>query len=70
MVFDTDDFNVEKVIKLDGKVSALYEFYTKDEAIFTYRNKPQIGFLDTKTLKLTFKDIDEPIEDFFIDPFD
>jgi mono/diheme cytochrome c family protein len=70
VVFDTDNFNVEKVIKLDGKVSALYEFYTKDEAIFTYRNKPQIGFLDTKTLKLTFKDIDEPIEDFFIDPFD
>jgi mono/diheme cytochrome c family protein len=70
VITDTDDFKVEKLIKLDGKVSALYELYTKDEAIFTYRDKPKVGFIDTKSLELKFKDIDEPIEDFFIDPFD
>jgi hypothetical protein len=29
-----------------------------------------VGFVDTKTLSTTYKKIDEPIEDFFIDPFD
>ncbi len=70
VILDTKDLSVEKMEKLEGKVSALYELYTKDEAIFTYRDKPLVGFLDTKKLKLSFKKIDEPIEDFFIDPFD
>ena len=69
-VFDTNDMHLERLEKLEGKVSALYELYTRDEAIFTYRNKPLVGFVDTQTLKMHFKKIDEPIEDFFIDPFD
>ena len=70
VIFDTKNLHVKKLQKLEGKVSALYELYTKDEAIFTYRDKPKVGYVDTKTLKLKYKDIDEPIEDFFIDPFD
>jgi cytochrome c553 len=70
VITDTDDFKIKKVVKLEGKVSALYELYSEDKAIFTYRDKPKVGFLDTKSLKLNYKDIDEPIEDFFIDPFD
>jgi len=70
VITNTDNFNIEKIVKLDGKVSALYELYTKDKAVFTYRDKPEVIFVDTKTLKLTTKKIDEPIEDFFIDPFD
>ena len=69
-IFDTNDMHLERLEKLDGKVSALYELYTKDQAIFTYRDKPLVGFVDTQTLKMRFKKIDEPIEDFFIDPFD
>jgi len=70
VIFNTDDLSVKKMEKLNGKVSALYEFYTKDKAIFTYRDKPEVIFVDTQNLKLTTKKIDEPIEDFFIDPFD
>ncbi len=70
VIMDSESFEIEKLKPLDGKVSALYDLYTKDEMIFTLRDKPKVGFVDTKTLKFTFKDIDEPIEDFFIDPFD
>jgi mono/diheme cytochrome c family protein/6-phosphogluconolactonase (cycloisomerase 2 family) len=70
VVYNSEDLSVKEIKKLDGKVSALYELYTKDKAIFTYRDKPKVAYLDTKSLKLTYKDIDEPIEDFFIDPFD
>ena len=70
VVFNSDNFNIEKIKPLNGKISALYDLYTKDKMIFTLRDKPKVGFVDTKTLKFTYKDIDEPIEDFFIDPFD
>jgi len=70
VILDSDNLKVKEIKKLEGKVSALYELYTKDKAIFTYRDKPKVGIVDTKTLNLTYKDIDEPIEDFFIDPFD
>lgn len=70
VVLDTMTLEPTKVTPLEGKVSALYEFYSKDEAIFTYRDKPKIGIVDTKTFEITYTDIEEPIEDFFIDPFD
>jgi len=61
---------VKKIEKLKGKVSAIYELYTANKAIFTYRDRAEVGFLDTDNLKLTYRNIDEPIEDYFIDPFD
>ncbi len=70
VVFDSESFEIKKIQPLNAKVSALYDLYTKDEMVFTLRDKPKVGFVDTKTLKFSYKDIDEPIEDFFIDPFD
>jgi mono/diheme cytochrome c family protein len=70
VIFDTKSLKPIKITPLKGKVSAIYDFYTKDEMIFTYRDKPLVGFVDTKTLSTSYKKIDEPIEDFFIDPFD
>ena len=70
VVMNPKTMEANEIINLDGKVSALYEFYTKDEAIFTFRDKAKIGKVDTKTFKITYTDIKEPIEDFFIDPFD
>ena len=70
VIFDSQNFDIQKIEKLDGKVSALYDLYTKNEMIFTLRDKPVVGFVDANTLKFSYKKIDEPIEDFFIDPFD
>ncbi len=70
VTLDTISLHPEKIISLNGKVSAIYEFYSKDEAIFTYRDKPQVGIMDTNTFEIKMMDIEEPIEDFFIDPFD
>ncbi len=70
VVINSTTLSPKKVIKLDGKVSALYEFYSKDEMIFTYRDKPLVGIVDSKTFEVKYTKIKEPIEDFFIDPFD
>ncbi len=70
VVMDSTTLSPSKLIPLDGKVSALYELYSKDEMIFTYRNKPLIGVVNSKTFDISYSKIKEPIEDFFIDPFD
>jgi len=70
VVMDSETLEPKKVTKLDGKVSALYEFYSKDEMIFTYRDKPLVGVVDTRNFDITYSKIEEPIEDFFIDPYD
>ncbi len=70
VVFDTETLEIKKVQKLEGKVSALYDLYTKDKMVFTYRDKPKVGFVNTHDFKIDYREIKEPIEDFFIDPFD
>ena len=70
VILDAESFKPVKYIKQDGLISAIYELYSKDKAIFTYRDKAKIGFLDTKTFDITYKNIPEPYEDFFIDPFE
>jgi len=70
VVIDPYSMEAKETIKLDGKVSALYEFYTKDEAIFTFRDRPYIAKINTKTFQISYNEVKEPIEDFFIDPFD
>jgi hypothetical protein len=71
VIYDAQNMDVVRIDKLEGKVSALYERYTKDEAIFTYRDRSEVLYVDTETLKMRKVRIDdEPIEDFFIDPFD
>lgn len=70
VVLDSSSMLPKIIKKLDGKVSALYEFYSKDEAIFTFRNKPLLGRLNTQTFDISYTHIKEPIEDFFLDPFE
>ncbi len=70
VVFDREKLTPIKLYPVDGKISALYELYSKDEAIFTLRNKPLLYKVDTKTLAFQSFTLDKPIEDFFIDPFE
>ncbi len=70
VIVNTETFEVKKIIPVEGKISAVYELYTKDQAIFTFRDKAEVGKLNTKTFDLTYTKIKEPIEDYFIDPFD
>ncbi len=70
VVLDREKFEPVKQVKVKGKISALYELYSKDEAIFTFRDKPKLVKVATKTLKFTTYNLKEPIEDFFIDPFE
>jgi DNA-binding beta-propeller fold protein YncE len=70
VILDAKSMLPVKIEQLEGKISALYEFYSKDKAVFTFRNKPVLATLDTKTFHLEYQQIKEPIEDFFIDPFE
>ena len=70
VIINTETFDVKKIIPVEGKISAVYELYSQDKAIFTFRNKPEVGKLNTKTFELTYTKIKEPIEDYFIDPYD
>jgi mono/diheme cytochrome c family protein len=68
-VLDSLTLKPLKVFSVEGKVSAIYELHD-DRAVFTFRDKPLIGVLNTRSLKIDYIKIDEPVEDFFIDPSD
>ncbi len=69
-VFDAEEFEYIKSVPLKGNISAIYELYSEDSALFTFRDKPLIGILNTNTLTVAYKKLNEPFEDFFIDPFE
>ncbi|NPA58410.1 MAG: c-type cytochrome [Aquificae bacterium] len=70
VVLDAESFRPVKVIKQDGIISAIYELWSRDGAVFSFRDKPLLGFMDTKNFNIEYKQIKEPYEDFFIDPFE
>ena len=69
-ILDAKTFTPVKEIKVEGKISAVYELYKENKAIFTFRDKPQIGVINTQDFTIIYKQSVEPVEDFFIDPFD
>ncbi|WP_200763982.1 cytochrome D1 domain-containing protein [Nitrosophilus alvini] len=70
VMLDSQTLKPLKMVNVDGKISALYELYSKDIAIFSFRDKPLFATVDTKTFDITYQKLDAPIEDFFIDPFE
>lgn len=70
VVLNAKDLSLVKTQKVEGKVSAVYTLVNEDIAVFTYRDKPQIGYYNFSKLNLKLKDLPEAIEDFFIDPLD
>ncbi|MBF0319203.1 MAG: c-type cytochrome [Nitrospirae bacterium] len=69
-ILDSTTFKPVKTIDLQGRVSAIYELNTRDQAIFTISDRPQIGILNTKSLEVESLDIENPYEDFFIEPIE
>ncbi len=70
IVFDAEEFKYVKSVPLKGNISAIYELYSEDSALFTFRDNPLLGILNTNTLMVDYKKLNEPFEDFFIDPFE
>ncbi|RUM56887.1 MAG: cytochrome C [Persephonella sp.] len=70
VILDSKTLYPKKVIKVDGLISAIYTLYSYDKAIFTFRDRAKLGFIDTKRLNISYKRLNEPYEDFFIDPFE
>ncbi len=69
-ILDTATLKPVKTIENVGKISAIYEQYSSDKAIFTTKDKPQIGLLDTATFNVEYIKTEVSFEDFFIDPLE
>lgn len=61
---------VLKVIPVKGKINAIYELHSRDEAVFTFRDKPLLGIVNTKSFSINYIKLRRPFDDFFIDPLD
>ncbi len=70
VILDRESFKPLEVQEVEGKISAIYELYSKDEMVFTFRDLPKLVKIDTNGFSFTYFNLDKPIEDFFIDPFE
>lgn len=70
VVLNQQDMKVKKIIKLDGKVSGIYTLNNENKGVFTFRDSARIGYFDFNKLSISYKKLNETIEDFFIDPLD
>lgn len=59
-----------KYLPLKGKINALYELHSRDEAVFTFRDKPLLGIMNTKNFHVRYIKLKKPFDDFFIEPMD
>ncbi len=55
-------------IPLEGRPSAVYELHRKDAFVLAFRDKPLFGLLEGE--RISYREVEEPLEDFFIDPFE
>ncbi|MEW6283532.1 MAG: cytochrome D1 domain-containing protein, partial [Candidatus Eremiobacterota bacterium] len=69
-VLDAGTLEPVKTLPVEGKISAIYELDGRDEAVFTLRDRPVLGVLSTRTLEIAYRSLDEPLEDFFLDPLE
>ncbi|MRJ02932.1 MAG: cytochrome C [Epsilonproteobacteria bacterium] len=70
VVLERSTLEPVKLFPVQGKISALYELYSRDEALFTLRNRPLLYKINTRSLEVEEYQLKRPIEDFFIDPFE
>ncbi len=70
IILDAATLQVVKTLPIDGKISAIYNLYSRQQAVFTLRDKPLFGVLDTTDFSLEWKPLEEPVEDFFIGPLE
>lgn len=70
VVLNQEDLKVKKIIRLDGKVSGIYTLNNENKGVFTFRDSARIGYFDFNKLSISYKKLNETIEDFFIDPLD
>jgi mono/diheme cytochrome c family protein len=70
IILDAETLKPVQTIPVEGKISAIYNLFTRKEAVFTLRDKPVLGVLDTTDFSLEWKPLEFPVEDFFIGPFE
>lgn len=69
LLFDRD-LNLLKRFEMEGRVNAIYELPSKGAFVFTFRDKPLVGFFNPLDTSLEYRSIDTPLEDFTIDPLE
>ncbi len=64
------DLNPIQIKEVEGRINAVYELNTRKEFIFTFRDKPYVGFLKKEGYQITYKNLDALLEDFTLDPLE
>ncbi|MFV1996208.1 MAG: cytochrome D1 domain-containing protein, partial [Verrucomicrobiales bacterium] len=70
IILDAETMEPVETIPVDGKISAIYQLYSRNAAVFTLRDRPLLGILDMEDFSLEWRKLDFPVEDFFIGPFE
>ncbi len=55
-------------IPLEGRPSAIYALHREEAFVLTFRDRPLMAVLEGNRIR--YREIEEPLEDFFIDPFE
>ncbi|MFN7065746.1 MAG: cytochrome D1 domain-containing protein, partial [Aquificaceae bacterium] len=69
VLFDKD-LNLIDIKRVEGKINAVYELNKRGGFIFTFRDRPYVGFLDREGYEILYKNLDTTLEDFTLDPLE
>lgn len=67
-LIDTATLKPVSIIEAPGKSGAVYALRKTSRFVISFRDKPELWFMDTATFVITKVPIDQPFSDFFIEP--
>lgn len=67
-LIDTASLKPIKILDAPGKSGAVYALRKTPRFVISFRDRPELWFMDTATLEIEKVPLDQPFSDFFIEP--
>lgn len=67
-LIDTASLKPVSIFEAPGKSGAVYALRKTSRFVISFRDKPELWFMDTATFEITKVVLDQPFSDFFIEP--
>lgn len=68
VLINTETLEPTRIINLEGKVGAIYTLKSKEVFVISFRDRPEVWFLEWNSLIISKFQVDQPFSDFFIEP--
>ena len=68
VLINTETLEPTRNISLEGKVGAIYTLKSKEVFVISFRDRPEVWFLEWNSLIISKFQVDQPFSDFFIEP--